>query len=461
MPDLILSSGVRRRERGNFREAELLNMYLEPDPTAPDGFARISRPGLGTRTTVGTGPIYGLFTRRGVFDDDLFAISGAYLFRGADSLGGIDGDGAASFAASGIEVVTTRGARAWSYDGTDLADIAFPDDADVTAVAFLGGYHFFIKSGTHTFYWGASLDARTIDGLDFASAESEPDELLDVYVVNDSLWFMGKESVEAWQLTGDADQVVARIEGLLLKKGIIATGCACEADNSLFWWGHDNMIYRGAQGVPQRVSDNTIEEILAASVEKDMFSFTYEGHVFVCVRTDEGTFGLDVSVPTGGWCELGTYQRDNWRAVHAATPGGELVFGSDEDGRIFEFQNDNWDDDTYLERKFSATFDLNGGAVVVNSISIVGNPGETPLLSGEGSEPQVEFRASRDNGKRFGDWRQAPLGAQGKYRQRIEKRRWGLYDRQGGVFQFRCTDPVPFRASRVYANEPSGGKQVR
>lgn len=461
MPDLQMSHGVRRRSRGSVRGSELLNMFLEADETAPDGFARQSRQGLGVNRTVGGGPINGLFSHRGVFDDDLFAVSGNTLFRASTSLGIVPGSGPVSFTAGRVELLVTRGDAPYSYDGSDLADAGVMDDDDnpydVRAVGYLGGYFIAVRDGTNRFYWSASQDGRTWDGLDFAAAESSPDELIDVYVVNDSLWLMGEESVEAWQLTGDADAPFARIEGLLLKKGIIATGCAAELDNTLFWWGHDNMIYRAGQGVPLRVSDNGIEEQLQGSVEKAVFSFTFEGHAFLAVRTDTGTFVLDVSLPQPVWSEFGTWGRDNWRARTATTAGGDLIFGDDEDGRIWAFEDDNWDDGDVLERRWSAGFPGSGN-IVVHVIGIIGNPGDTPLLSGQGSAPVLEIRSSRDNGKTFGDWRSASLGSQGRYRQRIEKRRWGLFDRQGGYFEFRVTDPVPIRASRVFANEPSGGR---
>lgn len=458
MPDLAMSRGVRRRDRGSLRPSVLFNMFLEVDAEAPDGFARQSRQGLGEYASVGSGPINGLFARKGVFGEALFTISDATLYRASTSLGTIAGTGAASFAAgstvSSSELLVTRGTTAYSYNGTNLAAISFPA-GNVKAVGFLGGYFVGVREGTNRFYWSASQDGRTWDGLDFAAAESAPDELLDVYIVNDGLWLMGAETVEFWQLTG-SDPPFARVEGFLLKKGITATGCAAEADNTLFWWGHDNRIYRAAQGAPQGVSDSGIEERLESSVLRDMFSFSYEGAVFVAVRTDTGTFILNIG--TGSWSEYGTHGRDVWAISCSAMVGDAPVFGDDDGQTIRAFDSDNWADSDILERRFSAGFRLPGGTITVHRIGIDGNPGDTPLLSGQGSDPVVEIRSSRDNGKSWGAWRSAPLGAQGRYRQRIEKRRWGLFDTQGGLFEMRVTDPVPFRASRVFANEPSGGR---
>lgn len=456
MPDLAMSHGVRRRAFGDLRPSVLFNMYLEKDEEAPDGFARQSRPGLTEYASVGNGPVAEVFAKKGVFAEALFAVSGSTLYKSSVSLGAITGTGQPSFAASGLELVVARGADAYSYNGTNLAAIAFPDSLPVIATGYLGGYFFFVPYDSNRLYWSASQDARTIDPLDYAAAESEPDRLLDLYVVNDGLWLMGAGSVEFWQLTGDADAPVARVEGYLLKKGIIATGCAAEADNTLFWWGHDNRIYRGAQGAPQGVSDNGIEECLQGSVEHNVFAWSHQGNVFVCVRTDSGTFALNVGV--GSWSEMGSYDRDNWRAQNATLLGDDAVFGDDEDGTIWRLDSTNWDDGTFLERRMTASFTLPGGTITGHRLAIIGNPGNTPLLTGQGSDPVVEIRTSRDNAKTWGAWRSASLGAQGQYRQRVELRRLGLFDSQGGIFEFRVTDAVPFRASRVFANEPSGGR---
>lgn len=463
MPDLAMSTGVKRRARGSLRPSVLFNMFLERDEEAPDGFARQSRQGLAVQRTIGTGPINGLFTKRGVFSDDLFTLSDDELYREDDLLGLVSGTGAASFAPGRFEMLFTRGQIARSYDGDTLEDAGNVDDDDlpynVRALAYLGGYFFAVRDGTNRIYWSASQDGRTWDGLDFAAAESSPDNLLDLYVVNDTLWLLGEESVEIWQLTGDADAPIARIEGLLLKKGVIETGCATEADNTLFWWGHDHLVYRGAQGAPQAISEEWLAAIMERSSLRGVFSYTFEGKVVVCIRTDEGTFGFDVAL--GRWSELGTYGFTGWRVCNTATPGGGLVFGDSEDGSIWAFDLDTWGDGDYMERRFSASFTLPGGTVIGNKICLVGNPGNTTLLSGEGSDPQIEIRASRDNGKTWGPWRSTSLGVQGRYRQRIEIRRWGLFDAAGGIFEFRVTAPVDFRASRVYANEPGGGRSSR
>lgn len=428
-----------------------LNMFVEKSAASPTGFILLGRDGLVPYATRGDGPINGLFSRAGVFSGDLFTLSGAAFYRAGTSLGTMDGSGPPSFAASTIEVVGTNGATAYSYDGSTLAAIAFPDGHDVAAVGFLNGLFIYLRKHTGRFYWSATNDGRTIDGLDFATAESAPDESLDVYVINDGIWFVGTDTVEFWQYTGDADAPFSRVEGRLFKKGSAATGAAAELDNTLFWWGNDNVIYRGAE-VPMAVSDPAIEERLEGSVTKDVFAFEIPGHKFLVVRTDTATLLFDVVEQE--WTIFGSYGRDTWRIKCSAVCSDGLVLGDDTGNTIWRFDASNATDGGIFEQGFTAAAP-GVGAVVINRLCIEGNSGAAADLT---TDPIMEVRASWDQGRTWGPFRPMKLGAQGKYRQRWEVRRWGLMDSPGILFDCRVTDPVRLRVSRVYVNEPGGGR---
>ena len=454
MPDFSFGKGAARRDKAGTPALRNLNMFVEKNPASPTGFILLGRDGLATYTTVGAGPIQGLFSRRGVFSQDLFTISGNKAYRNDALLGTIAGAGPSSFAASTFEVVATMGSNAYSYDGATYEPIIMPDGGQVAAVGFLNGLFIYVKAKSHRFYWSATNDARTIDALDFASAESAPDELLDCYVISDGLWLLGSDTVEFWQYTGSADAPFSRVEGRLYKKGVIATGAAVELDNTLFWWGSDNVIYRGAE-VPIAVSDPAIEERLVGSVTRDVFSFEISGHKFLVVRTDTATLLFDVV--EGEWTTFATYGRDTWRVQNAAVTAAGLVFGDDTTSTVWRFDADNFDDGTVLEQGFTAVAPA-VQAFKIHNLCIEGNSGATEYLTGQGAAPVLEVRMSRNQGKSFGNFRQINLGRQGKYRQRWEKRRWGLVDSPGVVFDFRLTDPARLRVSRVYANEPTSGR---
>lgn len=454
MPPILYGKSSYLRENGNLPEFKLVNMFVEQAPVAEGGVVLQSRPGLAESATRGTGPINGIFSQEGTFDGDVFTLSGDTLYREDAILGTVLGDGPISWAASAIEVVITRGGSAYSYDGTDLAAIAFPDGAEVAAVAIMANIFIFIREGTHNFYWSAVLDARAIDSLDFASAETRPDNLLDVVSVGPFLFLLGEETTEVWTPGGPVDLPFSRIEGRLYRKGVLATGCAREQDNALTIIGNDGIVYR-ISDVPQRISDHGIEERIEASDTAAAFTFIHEGHNFFCVRLEEGTWAFDVA--TGQWCEFQTYERDNFRAQCAATQGRTVLLGDDEDGTVWGLSG-YLDGEAHLMRLFTAAFPIRGGSVAVDSLDVETNTGWTEDLSGQGADPVLEMRSSRSASATWGDYKSAPLGAQGEYRQRTRYRRVGRFDAPAGVFEFRCSDPVPLRVSGVNVNEPGGGR---
>lgn len=453
MADLAYGYSAYQRDRGNLPELPLINLFVEPTPTNERGIVLQSRPGMSAGTVaMGSGPVRALFQADGVFSGNLFGVSGGSLYRGATSLGSVAGSLVPSFAATELEVLVAAGGSITRYNGTAVNNPTFPDSASVIKILFIAGLFVAIRADTQRFYWSAVLDGNTWDGLDFATAENEPDRLVDGLVLDDVLILAGTQTIEFWPKTGDADIPFAPTQGRLFERGVIATGCLDNFDNSFAWIGENGIVYR-AGNVPERISTDGIEERIAESTTYRAFRFFFEGHEFFCVRLDGGTVAYDAA--TRQWCEFANYGLTNWQA-QCAVPGP--VFGSATDGATLVFNDTHSDLGGVLERRFRAGFPLAGGRVRADNIRLRVNSGQTPNLTGQYAQPVVEMRLSRDAAQTWSSWRQAQLGVQGDYRARVEWRVVGLFDEPGGVFEFRCTDPVPFRVAGAYINEPYGGR---
>lgn len=448
----ISISPAYRRGTGNLPETRRINMFAEATPTR-EGAVLQSRPGTQTRYTVGSGPVAGLYSQKGVYGGDVFAVSASTLYRGTTALGVVSGTGPVSFAGSQTELVVCRGRSLHNYEAGVFKTVAFPDGLNVAAVAYIGSRFVAIPTpSVGRFYYTAVLNADSIGGLDFANAESAPDGLLDVARVGDEIWMLGETTIEPHYLTGDSDAPFARAAGRLYQRGVLKTGVSRALDNTLFAIGDDKIVYRFAQ-VPQRISDHAIEERIKLSVTHEAFDFEWEGHKFFCIRLDSETLAYDVA--TGEWCEFQT-NGGNWNARSACSIDGQPLFGAADSGKVYEFAG--WTDDgTALERLFSFAVPITGGSVRVDNLMIGANVGQTELLIGVGAEPVAELRMSRDF-ETFGGWRTAPLGSQGRYRTLTEWRRLGMYDAPGALGEIRTTAPVPFRVSHVTVNEPGGGR---
>lgn len=453
MPDILNSRQAFERGNGNQPTLKLLNMFVEATPVAQGGIVVMSRRGLVSTAVRGTGPIRGIFSKPGTFAGDVFSVSGGTLYRGVTSLGAINGTGPVSWAASEIEVVVTRGQTAYSYNGTNLAAITFPDGANVTAVAYLAGLFIYVRAASQKWYWSAVLNGRSVGALDFASAENAPDGLRDAVVVGDSLLLCGQETIETWVPTGALTLPFSRVVQRLYGKGVIATGCGVEQDNSFTFIANDGMVYKLAD-VPVRISDHGIEERIAASATFSAFDYVYEGHTFFVIRLSQGSWCFDVA--TGMWCEFGSYGRANWRAFCATQIGPQPLFGDDTDGNIWQFGG--WSEGgATLVRTFTAAFPTNS-PIYVDTLDVDANVGWTETGVGQASDPELEMRLSRNAGATFGQWRATRLGKLGEYNTRARYRRNGLFSAPGGLFEFRLSDPAPFRVTRVSINEGGGGR---
>ncbi len=454
MPALPIIRSAFRRDNGDQVEGRLVNVFLEASPTDDDGVVMLSRAGLVSNSTPGTtGPVRGLFSKADLFGGDIFSVVGSNVYRGTALLGAIAGTGPVSFATDGLdEVLVTAGSTMRRYNGTTFVDVVFPDGAGVTAVGFINGLFVATRALSGRFYWSAINDGSSWNALDYATAESSSDNVLDMQVLGDTIWLFGKETVEPWAITGSTTLPFRRIEQRLYNRGIIATGAATEIGGRLYWVGDDARVYTDDL---TPVSDEGIAERIRASTSWVMFSFTYEGHPFICVRLATATYAY--SPLTQNWVQFTSYSRTNWRARTAMTKGTVIYLGDDQLNTIWTFGGDT-ESGSVIERIFSSYLPISGGTLTVHNIGVNANVGRTEALTGVGSEPMLEMRFSRDEGKNWSKWRATSLGVMGQYRRRPRFRRCGTFDAPGALFEFRNTDTGPFRISGLYMNETGGGR---
>ncbi|ASK88464.1 packaged DNA stabilization protein [Sphingorhabdus sp. SMR4y] len=432
------------RSRGNLPPLDLVNLFVEKGK-AGDPTILQSRKGIVSDSTHGSGPIKAVFQREGVFGGDRFAVSGSGFYRGATLLGTIDGTGTVSIAASDLEILVTAGSSLYSYDGTDFVAVSFPDSADVTAVVHTAGYFIALRAETGQWYFSNVLDGRTWEGLDFATAESEPDYLLDICVLDGILVLGGINSIEFWAATGNQDLPFSQIQQREFEQGVAKTGCVVVVDNSFYFLGSDLILYRNGE-VPEAISDDAIVEASQASATHRLFLVSDERHKFVCLRLDNKTMAYDIT--TREWCEFKSYGRTNWRVG----PG----MGDDETGTVWAFSG-YLDNSGPMERLFTAGAVLEGPAQIFN-LRLSAEVGTTDYLAGDYADPQIEMRYSDDAGNTWEEWELESLGEQGDYSQRVEWRALGMFADPGALFQFRVSDPVSVRFSNVQANAPIGGR---
>ena len=455
--DLAIGRGASDRKRGSFPPWRQENMLLEETKTDPSGYNILSRPPLATVYTWGSGPVHGIFQRDGLFNGDTFAIIGDTLYREGSALGAIDGTGPVWWAGGFDEIALGRGQSAYSYNGTDLAAIAFPDGADVRSGHWKSRLFYFLRKGSGRFYWSAIDDARTIDGLNFANAESEPDDLYDIKSTGDVFWMLGSATGEAWVETGDPDLPLSKVSQRNLTCGVRDTGCAEEIEGTVYFISNDGMVRR-ITSVAERVSDNSLEEKIRQSATASTFLFQYEGKPVLCLRLDSGTYGLDLAL---GHQPLvfSTMGRTQWAPKCAVNVGAEPLFGDDTDGLIYQFDDSSATDSGQSEfrRVFSAGAPI-GQATPFFNVVVQGNNGSAQTETGESADPILEMRYSRDAGRTWSDWRASRWGRMGEYNRRARFGSCGTFSPPGFLAEFRMLACAPLRVERAGYNESLVGR---
>ena len=451
MANIEFATSSYERGRGGLPPLSVTNMVLEQAPTEKTGKALQSRMAVIDRAAdMGAGPVKAVFRKDGVQSGDLFGVSSGALYRGTTYLGAIPGDGPVSVAGNEGGIMAAAGGALRYYNGTTLADVAFPDDASVIKVIAGAGRFIALRADTGKFYWTPVLES-TVDPLDFATAENQPDRVLDAIFVNDILWLFGAETTEPWPNSSDDELPFQPLESSVIEKGIRATGCVAAIGSTFAWVTHENQVCMSDEN--NVISNNGLQERIEASATVSLFPFVMGGNEYLCLQLDNET---QVFQPrTGQWSEWKSYGFNRW--VPSCFSGG--VFGSGVDGRTLAFGAGHVDLGGQMERLWSAGLPIDGGAIRISNIVARVNVGQTPFLTGDYDSPVIEMRMSRDDGKTWGDWRQKSLGPQGKYRQEVEWRGLGVASRPSLLVQFRVTDPIDIRCSGVLVNEPGGGRQ--
>jgi hypothetical protein len=453
--------GAYRRTAGRLPEVKLVNMYVEASGADPDEpVVLLYRPGLKAYDDMGSGPVRGVFSKPGVFSGAVFAVVGDGLYRDGSLLGTVPGTGRVSMAASSTELLVANGLGLYRTAGTTVAAVTFPDTAGVSSVAFINNQFVASRASSPRFYWSAVGDGSTWDAADYATAERAPDNLRAVWVVGDELWPIGDGSFEFWQPTGDLDLPFERVGGRYYNRGSKARDTIADLAGSVAFVGDDGKVYFAAgDNEPTPISDSSVEERIANTADADLsaFSFTFQGHRFYLLKTDQGSFGFDAD--TKQWCEFASYERDSFRAWVGCQLGDRVIVGDDESNALWELDADTYlDGSVEIQRFWTAAVPAEGKPFHCFNLHLDIAVGATTDL--DGTVPYIERRFSRDGGQTWTAWARRSMGLQGAYRTRPTWLGEGLVDEPGRVMEFRTTAKGPIRLSGIRYND-LGGSMAR
>jgi hypothetical protein len=406
----------------NSRET-LINMFAVPEVSGRKRIIRKQRPGLELVYAI-TGEKRCIERHKGnhycVIDATLYRFNGTTLTT-LGTIGSNSGRCTMIFN-DNDEIMVSDGLAAWYYNGTTVQSVNAP--AQVGPLAYQGGFGIFNGVGVGQFYITNLNNFGTIDALDFATAESQPDNLSRVFVDHNELWLFGDRSTEVWQLSGATDFPFARFTNAQIERGIKGRYSVAADDNTVFWLGDDLVVYRADGYRPVRISTHPVEHLiseLSAAVQEtaDAFVYTNKGSKFYTLRFTNGVT-LQYNIASGLWNKARTFDYADWRVIGSAghytdyylTDAGisKLTAGlSTDDGGIMEAGG------------ITAPGYMNDSRISVYAFFLDAEMGRASI----GAASDIMLRVSRD-GESFGNERWRSLGPTGSYRRRAVWRNLGM-----------------------------------
>jgi hypothetical protein len=472
MTAILLAHGANKRRVGRFTEIEVRNLIAETSAADPSGgLSLLNRPAIVALATAGAGPNRGLFQKAGLFGGDALVPSGDELYRvsasGVSTLltgtvlgeGRVSMDGARNVSTTppSDEVRIATGATGLLLvTGTTVTPEALPDDAPCSDIAAIRNVWIAIRQDTQQAYQKLDSDVAWT-ALSSTSAEKEPDNLVAVEVLGDTIWFFGTDSLEGWSLTGTADPLIAPIPGASFNTGCLARDSIVRIGESLFFVGADYIVYE-LTTFPKPISDNAFAEqarnVAATSIRAG--GFGTDGHAFLVIRLGgDSTQVYDLSCRL--WIPWNSLGLDVWRP-HLVTQiaGSQALAVDDGSGMVWRVDPEALTDDgDEIDRVFTGIFPLRAGMVHCDAVRLYCAVG-LGLQDGQGSDPQIGMQYSDDQGQTYTEWEFVSLGEAGQYATEVTWRRLGQIEAPGRIFKWKVTDPITVRVDGAEMNPDQG-----
>lgn len=287
-----------------------------------------------------------------------------------------------------------------------------PAGSTFNSVAALDGYFIFTDAIGEWFV--SDIDSSTIDELQFAKAESNPDGLLRASVRGRDLVLFGTRSIEFWQNTGATDFAFERTTSVSI--GCYAAGSIRECTAVIGGNTVDTIIFAatdsqgafigvfmldgyGATKISTHAIDRSIRMEGTSTANIKAFTHAIDGHVFYTITGSTFTWTYDTV--TGLPHERKSDGINRWRINEAMAFAGKTIVGDYTLGRLYEL---------------------------------------TPTVV-SASSSSVAIRTSRDNGDTYSPSRSKAISATNR-KQRFKWNRLGQSKEDGKVLEISISNAV-------------------
>jgi len=452
----------QQSKSSNLTAQHRLNMYFDIQTYADKSqVAAIGTPGLvrycynGNEVSRGIHFMESINRTFSLHGEKLYKISpgGAAILAATLTAG--DNNGYVTFANNGVELCIFTGIRAYIMNTTTnvFADItaSLPYvttplvDLAGNSVTFLDGRFIAARPSTGQFYYSGLYDGLTWGALDFATAESNPDNLQAVIADKGNLCLLGTSTIELWTNSGDQAFSFTRINAAPSEGGLAARWSLSKIKGNVVGLFRDRSgglsvcVLDGYTLSP--VSNYDTEYLFnnyTSPSDAVGFAYTLNGLSFYQITfVTEGITWL-YNFESQGWSQLKSTGYDRHLGNLCAAFNNDLLITSAIDGAIYRLDADIYTDDgATIAREITGAhvFEKTMNKMTIRRLRV-------DLEGGVGgnSDPVVMLQISRDKGHTWGNELWTTFGKVGEYAKYAEWRRLGLA--RDWVFKLRITDPV-------------------
>lgn len=393
----------------------------------------------------------GMFEHRGV----LYKVTGPTLYSVSSagvhtSLGSVSGNGRCIFDGIGANVVLVSGGVPYVWDGSTLTIITDEDLESPNGCAHLNNQILY-DGDNGRFCVSDPGDETSINALNYATAESNADELLRVCVHKQIAYMLGEKTTELWWNSGTGNPPFDRVEGGIIQVGLGAVNSPASNDSYLYLLGDDCQVYALQNAVSQVVSPPTLtREISRYSTVSDAIGWCMclEGQNFYVLTFPSAD--KTWLFPEGGeWFEWssGISGGRNIANSYARAYGKHLV-ADYQNGNIYEVDEDTYTDNGAAIIRMRDTGPIHGGLVnkpgkrlEMNRFELILETG-VGLTSGQGSDPVIMLSFSDDGGMTFSTEMWGTVGQIGQYQWKVEWFCLGSFESR--IVRVKTSDPVHY-----------------
>jgi hypothetical protein len=433
------------------------NVYPSIDPEAKTIASLHGFPGLKDWATTATAAHRGSHVANGV----LYVVNGTTLYSVsssgvATSRGTISGATRCDFANDANYLVITTGGTAYAYtiSAATLAAISDADLSSPTTVGYLNTFFVYDQnSGTQgQFVTSAVTNPTNINALDYAEAESHPDDILRILIYNQLVYFFGSDTIEPWFNSGVGNPPFDRVQGGVRPYGLAGPWAAAQNDESIFFLDNNRQPNEMFGLEIRPIGNNALgKEWLDYTTVEDAEVITYilDQQVFAQFNFPTADRTWVYHKPSGTWFQL-SYGVNNERHRGSSYQFcyGKHLMCDHSNGEIYELDFETFTDNLGVIQRQRDTAVIHGG--------LYQRPGQTIFFervefdlqvgvginTGQGSDPQLMVRYSDDGGMTWSAQEFYPIGVGGDYLRKVV-----LFDQGQAVFriyELTYSEPTSF-----------------